>query len=565
MVQHSAREDCVEALVERIDVEEIALQEAHVPDPEPAGHARAVGEAATAEIERQHRGGGVLASRQERLVAGPAARDEHLLDGAAVDPVRVRPGKRLREPEVGTGGKREPARVGVLLVLRPHRPRGRVPDRGERRELAGNPELFARTVQGMAKEVRHRRRPPFRIDRREPVRAGQRARRAIEGHEQQVGGERVRIDGAARGEGPVEPGGGRGEKRLLLRARVPRVLVVEALDRDSGGDPPLGPGRPRGGFGLARGRPLPQAAGPRRGQQALELRVEVDDLAEIVEEQRAARREEARHRRAVVRGWSVDPQLRGGGGAEVRPHPRLDEQAPYVGRGLDGKHRAQHASQRFPDFRRPALPGTRRAGEGGPVLPEGALPVPRPFEGPPEVQAELRILPVPVARGPKACRRLRRPAEAEQDEAMVEPVVGRPAIEGEGAVMRAEGRFEIALALQHRPEVRVEHRAPGPERDRALKPCAGLGEVPRFEGGHRVQVPGVGVAGLALQHRAAGPFGAARIAGAKVLGDPGDGGRLVPAARAAAPSSPRPPGRGRRTTALQRAAPYLRRAAPRTR
>ena len=416
----------------------------------------------------------------------------------------------------------------------------------------------------MAKEVRHRRRPRFRADGREPVRAGQGARRPIEGHEQQVGGERVRIDGAARGEGLVEPGGGRGEKRFLLRARVPRVLVVEALNRESGGDPPLGPGRTRGGFGLAGGRPLPQAAGPRRGQQPLELWVEVDDLAEIVEEQTAARREETCHRRVVVRGWSGDPQLRGRGGAEVRPHPRLDEQVPYVGRRLDGKHHAQHAPQRFADLPRPARPGTRRADEGGPVLPEGALPVPRPFQSPPEVQAQLGILRVPVARGPKTCRRLRRPPEAEQDEAMVEPVVGRPAIEGEGSVMGMEALFEIALALEHRPEVRVEHRALGPERDRALQPCTGLGEVPRFEGGHRVQVPGIGVAGFALQHRAAGPFGAARIAGTKVLGDPGDGGSLVPAAHGTAPS-PCPPGRERRTTALQRAAPYLRRAAPRTR
>ena len=130
--------------------------------------------------------------------------------------------------------------------------------------------------------------------------------------------------------------------------------------------------------------------------------------------------------------------------------------------------------------------------------------------------------------------------------------------------MRTQGLFEIALALEHRPEVRVEHRALGPEGERALQPCAGLGEVPRFEGGHRVQVPGIGVAGFALQHRAAGPFGAARIAGTKVLGDPGDSGILVPATHAATPS-PRSPGRGRETTALQRAAPYLHRAAPRTR
>ena len=276
-----------------------------------------------------------------------------------------------------------------------------VPNRGERREIAGDPELLARTVQGMAKEFRHRRRPPFRADRREPVRAGERARRAVKGHEQQVGGERVRIDGAARGEGPVEPGGGRNEKRFLLRARVPRVLVVEALNRDSGGDPSLGTGRPHRGFGLARGRPLPQAGGPRGGQQPLERWVEVDDLAEIVEEQTAARREKARHRPVVVRGWSVDPQLRGRGGAEVGPHPCLDEQAPYVGRRLDGKHDAQDASQRFPDLPRPARPGTRRADEGGPVLPEGALRVPRALQGPPEVQAELRTPARPGRRRPE--------------------------------------------------------------------------------------------------------------------------------------------------------------------
>ena len=81
-----------------------------------------------------------------------------------------------------------------------------------------------------------------------------------------------------------------------------------------------------------------------------------------------------------------------------------------------GNTTLNHAPQRFPDLPRPARPGTRRADEGGPVLPEGALPVPRPFQGPPEVQAQLRIPRVPVARGPKACRRLRRPTEAEQDE-----------------------------------------------------------------------------------------------------------------------------------------------------
>ena len=39
VMQHPAREDGVEALAERVNVEEVALQEMHVPKPESPGHA----------------------------------------------------------------------------------------------------------------------------------------------------------------------------------------------------------------------------------------------------------------------------------------------------------------------------------------------------------------------------------------------------------------------------------------------------------------------------------------------------------------------------------------------
>ena len=89
----------------------------YVRETQPASHAGAVREARTAEIERKHLRGGVMAGRQERFVAGPSASDQHRLDRASGRPIRIlsvrgpRPDRRRGPPEeakssAGTGSPR---------------------------------------------------------------------------------------------------------------------------------------------------------------------------------------------------------------------------------------------------------------------------------------------------------------------------------------------------------------------------------------------------------------------------------------------------------------------------
>ena len=240
-------------------------------------------------------------------------------------------------------------------------------------------------MKGVAKKVRDLRIPRLRPDRGQPVRAGKGAQGTIEGHEQQVGGERRGVERTVFREGSVEARGGCGEKRLLLLAHVPRVLVVEALYGEGGGEPAFRSGRAGGGFGRTRVGPLSQTFGPCRGQQTLELRIEVDHAPEIVEEQPSARGEEPRRRRAVVRRRSPDPKLGGRRRAKLRTHPGLDEEPAHVRRRLDGEHLGQNATQRFPDLARPAFAGGPSRGRGRSGAPAGRPPrcptAPEPVRG----------------------------------------------------------------------------------------------------------------------------------------------------------------------------------------
>ena len=105
---------------------------------------------------------GFWRGRQERFVAGPSPGHQHGLDRTSGGPFRVPAREGLAEIEIGPRRKRGPARIRVLLVLRPYRAGGGVLDRGQGRKIAGDPALLARAVKRVAKKVRDLRIPRLR-------------------------------------------------------------------------------------------------------------------------------------------------------------------------------------------------------------------------------------------------------------------------------------------------------------------------------------------------------------------------------------------------------------------
>ena len=250
--------------------------------------------------------------------------------------------------------------------------------------------------------------------------------------------------------------------------------------------------------------------------------------------------------------------------AKLRTHPGLDEEPAHVRCRLDGEHLGQNPTQRFPDLARPAFARGPSRERGRSFVPAGRPPRRPTAPGPSEVQSNLRIVRSPVTSRLETRGRFRGPSEAKQDETMVEPVVGGLVIEGKGTVVRTIRALQVAHTLEDRPEIRMEHRSFGPDGDRPLETRAGLREPSRLEGSHRVQVPGVRVARLALQHPPARPI--RRGPHHRHEGAPRSGRRWGTRPGGSCRDAFRPrPIRARTATTPQRAAPYLRRAAPRTR
>ncbi|KIU01709.1 hypothetical protein QU38_00230, partial [Staphylococcus aureus] len=117
MVEHPGAAHQPEAPAELRDVEDVALDEADAPYAKRAGHARAIGQAGGAEIERGYGQRRVHPRQVDRFEPGAASGNQHFQRPGLR---RAQRGEMPRNRDMRAGRRRAPAGIGIRFILGAH-------------------------------------------------------------------------------------------------------------------------------------------------------------------------------------------------------------------------------------------------------------------------------------------------------------------------------------------------------------------------------------------------------------------------------------------------------------